>query len=198
MEYHNLIQTPWRATLATTSSLRVFYLSHLSSPAADRPIYRAIRCQRVRKILELGIADGRRAMRMIDLAARYHLPEEIQFTGLDLFEDRTSADGPGVTLKMAHRLLKATGARVRLIPGDPFAGLSQVANSLGQVDLIVTSPRIDPRSLARAWFYVPRLLHQRSQVFQGGILPGGEPTLRLLAHSEIDSLAAAAATQRAA
>ena len=184
--------------MATTSSLRVFYLSHLSSPAADRLIYREIRRQKAHKILELGIADGRRAMRMIDLAGRYHPSEDIQFTGLDLFEDRSSADGPGVTLKMAHRLLKATGARVRLIPGDPFSGLSQVANSLGQVDLIVISPRLDPRNLAKAWFYIPRLLHGRSQVFQGGILPGGEPTLRLLAHSEIDSLAAVATVRRAA
>ena len=184
--------------LATPSRLRVLYLSYFSTPAVDRPIYRAIRQQKVRKILELGIADGRRAVRMIEVAGRCNPTEKIEFTGVDRFEGRSSADGPGATLKMAHRLLHATGARVQLIPGDPFAGLSRCANAIGQVDLIVISPRLDPRSLAKAWFYVPRLLHGQSQVFQERLLPGGRRTLESIAHGDVDALAAVAAAQRAA
>ena len=95
-----------------TSRLRVFYLSYFSNPAGDRLIYRTIRRQKVRTILELGIGFGQRAVRMIEIAGCYHPIREVRFTGVDLFEARSSADGPGVTLKMAHRLLNATGARI--------------------------------------------------------------------------------------
>ncbi len=178
--------------------LRIFYLSHLSKPTKDRPLYRAIHRQKARRILELGIGIGYRAVRMIEVANHGHPVGEIQFTGLDPFEARSAADGPGVTLKMAHRLLCATGARIQLIPGDPLAGLSRAANALGQFDLVVVSPRMDPRQLARVWFYVPRLLHERSEVFLERLLPGGQVSLRLVAHSEIEALAVVAAAGRRA
>ena len=135
---------------------------------------------------------------MIEVAALRKPLDEIQFTGIDLFESRSSADGPGVTLKMAHRLLTATGARVQVVPGDPLSGLSRVANTLGQIDLIIFSPRLNPKQLARAWFYVPRLLHDRSQVLVEELLPGGRTSSRLVPRNEIDALAAAASPRRAA
>ena len=184
--------------MAATSYLRALYLAYLSNPAVDRPIYRAMRRGKVRGILELGIADGGRARRMIEVAGRYCPLKEIQYTGVDLFEGRSSADGPGMTLKLAHRLLRATAARVRLIPGDPHSALARWANALGPVDLLVVSPRLEPESLAKAWFYVPRLLHAESLVFQEDLLPGGQRALRVVAPAEVHALAAAAATRRAA
>ncbi len=184
--------------MATTSALRVFYLSYLSTPPSDRPIYRAIRRHKTRRILELGIADGRRATRMIEVAGRYHPADATEFIGLDLFESRSAADGPGMTLKMAHRLLGAAGARVRLIPGDPFSVLSRTANLLGQFDLVVVSARLHPASLAKAWFYMPRLLHKGSQVFQEKLLPDGLTQVGLMQRKEIEALAAATRRRRAA
>ena len=137
-------------------------------------------------------------MRMIEIASRFHSLPDIRYAGIDPFEARSAMDGPGVTLKMAHRLLHATGARVQLIPGDPFAGLSRKANSLGRVDLLVVSSRLDPRQLAKAWFYVPRLLHEQSVVLIEKLLPGGHTSVRPAADDEIETLAAAAAGRRAA
>ena len=184
--------------MANTGRLRTFYLSYLSSPAKDRLIYREISRRRVRKILELGIGVGQRAMRVIEAAARFSPRQEIRFTAVDLFEARTAADSPGVTLKMAHRLLSATGARIQLVPGDPHTGLSQIANALGQVDLVLISPRLNSAHLARAWFYVPRLLHGRSQVLIEQRLPHGGTSVRLLDRGEIQTLAGTAARRRAA
>jgi hypothetical protein len=184
--------------LAGTSRLRVFYLSFLSTPASDRPIYRAIRRQRVRKILELGVGTGQRAVRMIELAALSHPLSAIEFNGIDPFESRSAADGPGMSLKMAHRLLGRTGARIQLIPGNPSTALARSARFWGQFDLVVISARLDFRDLARAWFYVPRMLHDRTQVFQERLLPGGETTSRLVDADEIRALATAAVVRRAA
>ena len=184
--------------MSVATFLRSVYLSHLSSPASDRTIYRGIRRQKVRSILELGIGTGHRAVGMIEMAQLASPGEEIRYAGTDLFEGRTSADGPGVTLRMAHRLLTATGAKVRLSPGDPLSALARLANSLTGTDLVVISARQDLRSLEKAWFYLPRILHAGSQVFIEEIRPGGGLALRRIELSEIDNLATAATTRRAA
>ncbi|MHC4177622.1 MAG: hypothetical protein ACYSWU_08950 [Planctomycetota bacterium] len=184
--------------MANTSRLRALYLSYLSTPTGDRLIYREICRRKVRKILELGVGSGQRAVRMIQLAGLFRPLGEIEFSGMDLFESRSAADGPGMSLKMAHRLLGRTGAHIQLIPGDPYIGLARSANSLGQLDLVVVSARLDPVSLARAWFYVPRLLHDRTLVFQERLLPGGNTSVRLLSTDEVRSLASASVVRRAA
>jgi len=135
---------------------------------------------------------------MIEVAGLAAPPREIEFIGLDPFEARSSADGPGVTLKMAHRLLHGTPARIHLVPGDPIAGLVRVANDLGQVDLMVLSARLDPRRLHEVWLYMPRLLHERSEVFLEKLRSGGQTSLRKLDRSEIDALTALCRGRRAA
>ena len=184
--------------LSVTRRLRYLYLAYLSTPSQYRRLYRDIHRRRVLKILELGFESGQRAVRMIE-AATLHAPAgQIRYTGVDPFEARSAADGPGVTLKLAHRLLKATGARTRLLPGDPFSALSRAANDLSGTDLVVVSSRVDAPSLARAWFYVPRMLHDGSRVFVERNVGGGSTVLERLGRDEIERLAAEAAVRRAA
>ena len=190
-----LCQTPGRATLPRTSRLRFLYLSYLSKPVADRLIYRLIPRRRVLKIVEFGVGSGQRAIRMIQAAAYFTTPEQVQYTGIDLFEARGDPTRPGLALKEAHRLLKATDARIRLLPGDPFSALARAANSLADTDLVIISADQDPVSLARAWFYLPRMLHSGSQVYQAYQEEVRDPNqavaLRLVPLAEIHSLAAA-------
>src|SRR3972149_3651854 len=118
---------PGRVKLHRTSHWKMFYLSYLSNPSSDRLIYRTIFHKRPRRILELGIAEGRRALRMIDAAAHFNQRSDIKYIGMDRFEDRTETDGPGVPLITAHRLLKRSGARIKLLPGDPLRSLAYAA-----------------------------------------------------------------------
>jgi hypothetical protein len=184
--------------LSATAGLWFFYLSRLSKPVSDRPIYRAIRKRRVRNILELGFGTGWRALRMIQVAGLSVPPGEVRYTGIDLFESRTVADGPGMSLRMAHRLLRPTRAQVRLLPGDPMVALSRAANTLRGTDLVVVSAGNDPAWLAAAWFYFPRMLHDGSVVFFQGTPPEGGDALRQLSLAEIDRLATSASGRRAA
>jgi len=136
---------------------------------------------------------------MIELAALHSSPGRIRYTGIDRFEARTSSEGPGLCVKGAHRLLRRTGARVQLLPGDPFSVLARAANNLTGSDLLVISAGLDPRSLARAWFYVPRMLAEGSCVLveeRSG--PEGELSFRRMTPDEIDRLARAATLRRAA
>lgn len=147
------------------SPLRSAYLTHLSRPAQDRLLYRTIRKQRAKRILEIGVGLGCRSQRMIEMATRVHQPDDVHFVGIDLFEARPPHSA-GLTLKRAHRLLKATGAQIRLVPGQPFDALIRTANSLPNLDLIVISADQDDESLERAWFYFPRMLHAQSVVYR--------------------------------
>ena len=87
------------AAVASLSRLRRFYLLHLSKPASDRLIYREIRRQKPRKIVEIGMGTGQRAVQMIELLREFHEARNICYTAIDLFEARAVADGPGISLR---------------------------------------------------------------------------------------------------
>ena len=109
---------------------------------------------------------------------------------VDLFEARTAADGPGISLRKAHCLLKATGARIQLVPGAVGEALSRIANGVSQVDVLVISGCTRPEQLSQAWFFLPRMIHARTQVFQETLSGDGSTAMRLLAAQEVAQLAA--------
>ena len=126
---------------------------------------------------------------MVWLASRGHPAAEIHYTAIDRFEDRPADRGPGVSLREAHRLLKPTGARIQLTPGNADDGLARVANSLGQVDLLLFAAGTTAAELAGAWFYVPRLLHDRTLVFLERASADGGLSIQLLDREAIRRLA---------
>jgi hypothetical protein len=184
--------------LSIISQLRSLYLCYFSKPIADRPIYRAIRRHRARKIVELGIRDGRRALRMIEIARRASAHCDVHYVGMDLFEGRPASDTPGISLKTAHQLLRNAGAKVQLVPGDPSGGLVRLANSLGKIDLLIVPAELDSPFFARMWSFVPRMLDQRSLVFVEWTGDDTETTMSIKSRSEIDRLAALGVSRRAA
>ncbi len=178
--------------------LKLAQLSYFSAPASDRPIYRAIRRHEVRTILEIGIGRCQRAERMIEVAKLVSPMKKIHYAGIDPFDARVLADGPGVSLKLGHRLLRPTGARIHLIPGDPLTALARTANELGKIDLVVISACLNQRDLDGAWFYLPRLLHAATQAFLEKTLPGGRMALKAVPLEEIHAKAGNFRQRRAA
>ncbi len=147
--------------MSAAARLKYLHLAYFSKPVADRVIYRAIAKLRPRSIVEIGMGTALRAQRMIAVAARYRPQDRIHYTGIDLFE----AGHGGLSLKSAYRDLMASGGRIKLVPGDPFSALAQVANSLSVTDLLVIGGGHDGPSLERAWFYVPRMLGGDARVY---------------------------------
>ena len=194
--------------MAATSFLRAFFLSYFSQPKSDRALFRAISGIKPQRIVELGMAAGDRAIELIELAQRQRPTVEIRYTGLDLFDARP-ADSPDGELKIKeiHQELKATGAKIKLVPGDPLSSLSRVANELASTDLLVisadpTTPPVlrvensensteadghQPDSTAAQpdWFFVPRMLHEHSAVFWQTECDGAFQQLDLKAVSEL-------------
>lgn len=183
--------------MSQTSFLKIAYLTLLSKPSHERTLYQTIRRNAPLSIVELGVGTGVRSSRMIATAQRYQVHDSIRFTGIDLFEARPEPS-TGLPLKEAHRQLKATGANVRVIPGDPLSALARSANGLQSTDLLVISADQDERSLTNAWFYIPRMLHDKSVVLIEEATPSAS-RFRSLDLQQVEKLAAdTASTRRAA
>ena len=56
-----------------------------------------------------GVGDACRALRMIEMAKQNCSPPDIHYVGMDLFEGRPGSDGPSISLKAAHQMLRAHG-----------------------------------------------------------------------------------------
>jgi hypothetical protein len=177
--------------------IRFAYWKFFSKPTQDRLVYRLIDRGDVTSITEIGVGNGQRADRMVAFALRHHRPEEIRYAGLDLFEARPKSS-PGLSLKEAYRQLNPTGIQVRLIPGDLMCCLLRSANTLSKTDLVVISAEVDQIALEPAWFYFPRMLHEKSTVLLelGNVRPAFQP----LNYNQVVELAkkAASAVRRAA
>ncbi|MEM9187290.1 MAG: hypothetical protein AAGB00_12425 [Planctomycetota bacterium] len=152
--------------MAVAGKLRYAYLAFFSKPKSDRRLYRLVKRLRARKVVEFGIDSIERSLNLISVCQRYSPGEPISYTGLDWFEERPASLAP-LSLIETHRRVKAAGAEARLMPGGPAEAAPAVANSLLGTDLLLVSPTADDRALADAWFYLPRILHDRSVVLRG-------------------------------
>lgn len=181
------------------NQLRLFYLFHLAKPASDRPIHRAVYELQARTVMEIGLGRGQRALRLIELAGRSSPLSEVRYVGIDFFELALHQGGSSLCLKDAYRLLRKTQAQIQLLPGDPLTVLAKMANWLKPVDILVVSAAVDHRSMDRAWFYIPRILHSNSLIFQEFCVPKTDRIqVRTLAQSQVEKLANAAMPRRAA
>jgi hypothetical protein len=171
-------------SLSFIDRLRYVHLAYFSKPKANRVVYRAIRRSQPKSIVEIGIGLAQRSLNAVTLATKQYPDERISYTAIDLFE--TSPGGrAALGLKKAHQLLSATGAKIQLVPGDPFSALARMANSLMGTDLLIVSADQLGQSLDRAWFYVPRMLHDNSIVLLEETTSDGTTSFRQLAKNEI-------------
>jgi hypothetical protein len=188
---HSSLPAQRIATLSATQFIRSSYLFYFSQPAADRPLYKALYGKPIRSVVELGVGKGERTKRLLELLSWSAAGQPIRYTGVDLFEART--DKAGLALKQAFGVLKQEGVKMQLVPGDPLAALGRTANMLSGTDLLIISADQEPHALARAWKYVPRMLHPDSLVYQQeGDLASGKWTYKTVMRLEVERLASAA------
>ncbi len=135
-----------------------------SNPACNRVLYRAIKKFKVASIVEIGLGDASRAENMIRIAKRFSGVPGVRYTGIDLFEGRSDSE-VSIRLKDAHQRLRKYDTRLQLVPGEVFPALTRIANSHMRTDMIVVSAGYDAGSLAKSWYYIPRMLHAASLFF---------------------------------
>lgn len=180
--------------MSAASGLKAFWLRWFSRPKSDRALYRLIHKRNPRKMMLLGLGDARRALRMIWLAQQHRSSDSIHFAAIDRFDSRP-IEVPHFTLKAAHKLLRPTGSRINLVPGDPLEGLGRAVNVLHSFDLVVIAADQDAASMDKSWFLLQRLLAPQAAVFQEE-LKDGRPILKPLMQFDLQQLAAASMPAR--
>ena len=183
--------------MAAARWFRYAYLARLSRPKAARQLFHLIKRQHVVRIVEIGISDTSRTQALIEVAQRYAGDQKVFHTGLDWFDARP-AHVASLTLKEAYRVLHATGASVRLVPGCPGKSLGAVANAHQNTDLVLISSLVADEELKAAWFYIPRMLHEDSILFRERQGPEGEPAFERLMRSQVAEWAGQTGIRRAA
>lgn len=174
--------------MASLGLMRRLWLTRLSKPAAERPLYRHVLRTPPRRVLEIGLGTTVRTERLLLAAGRNGAP--VQYVGLDPFEGRTSADPPGVSLKAAHKRLHALG-RVQLVPGHADASLARLCNHLGTFDLVLVSADTDARYLERCWPFLQRVTTPATTLFVES-RSTARSTWSVLPRTRLDELAAKA------
>lgn len=147
---------------------QAFWWSRFGQLAEDRICYQIIQKHKFTSILEFGLEDGIRSERMIQVALRAAGIRPVHYVGIDLFEGNPDPEAEPLSLKEAHTQLGSLGARVKLIPGDPYSALSRIANQLKDIELVVIGFDQDPELVTRCWSYLPRFLTEDAVVLLQG------------------------------
>ncbi len=145
------------------ASLKSFRLRHFSKEKHERPLLKLVHKHRCTRIVELGVSDLERTLRMLQIAQTAQADAHIRYTGIDSFDAR-SDELPQLTLKDAHQRLTAHRGKTRLAPGTVEHILPRLANELADTDLLLVSHYAELAPESDVWYYVPRMLHADSLV----------------------------------
>jgi hypothetical protein len=170
--------------VAAASWFRYVKLAYVSRPKGNRQLYRLVKRDRVCRIVEIGMSDLSRAVSLIEVAQRFAGDKKVFYTGIDGFDARHPSMSP-LPLKETYRVLRATGANVRLVPGAVSASLTAAANAHQNTDLILIGPDVSESDLNGAWFYVPRMLNETSTVLSEHRTSDDQPAFVALTRSQI-------------
>ncbi|MDI7268409.1 MAG: class I SAM-dependent methyltransferase [Myxococcota bacterium] len=157
------------------------------TPRRYRRLLEAVYDRRPRTIVEVGTYDGRHACQMIETAAVFAEPGEIDYHGFDLF-DRLTEDElrkefskrPPSRAEVQERL-ERTGARIHLYEGysrDTMPALQRNERTGDGIDFAFIDGGHSLETVACDWENVRRVMDVSSVVILDDYYPGDEPQVR--------------------
>ena len=195
--FNSMVPAREGVRVAAVGRWKYLYLAYCSQPKSLRQLYRLLRKRRPTNIVEMGVVDLERSRRLIEVAQRYAEGDKVHYAGFDRFDARLEGS-TRLSLKEAHRVLKATEAKVRLMPGEPSLALTAAANDLLETDLVIFSADIDLTTFQQSWYFVPRMLHSQSLVVREVRDEEGESCFEAIPRVQIERLAQESQTRRRA
>ena len=182
--------------MSLASRFRYIKNAYFSQTTHDRMLHRAMKRERWTNILQIGIGDAERTLKLIETGLLDGPLPDLRFTGIDLFET-SAGDAPSLSLKAAHQLFRSRGIRVQLIPGDANSALARTANAMSGIDLVLISAGQKDESLTRAWFYLPRVISPNCHIYREETVDS-ELIWRQIESAELQQLAGTWKRRRAA
>ncbi len=145
-----------------------WYYVTFKAPKRYHHLYDTIREVKARKILEIGVWNGKRAVEMITVA-KEHI-HDVAYFGFDLFEDLGESGYMNELSKMppteaeVANLISATGATVKLFRGNTLTSLPQSVPTLPKMDFIFIDGGHSVDTIASDWKYIQELMHEGTVV----------------------------------
>ncbi len=122
----------------------------------------------VKNILEIGVWNGKRAVKMLEIAKRRSA--DVSYFGFDLFEDLGAEGYKNEFSKMpptqaeVENLISKTGAKVTLYRGNTLVSLPNAVPTLPPMDFIFIDGGHSIETIASDWKYTQMLMHDETVV----------------------------------
>ena len=126
-------------------------------------IYDYIRQNRCKKIMEIGIADGENARKMVTAANENFLTEEIEYYGFDIF--RWYNWDSDSQIQLVSQKLSVAGCQFKLFKGDSVKTLPKILHKLPMMDLIFIDGGHSYSTVKSDWENSKTLMHEKTAVF---------------------------------
>ncbi len=169
--------------MSLSQTWATFKLLHLSKPAGDRVLYKAVRGQTVASVLEINVTSLARTERLIGWLRKQGNEGPLRYAAIDLFE--MAETGAKLGLKEFHQRLSALGVKPLPIPGSPAQGLPRVANALGAIDVVILEVPAEQLADPLLQTLLARVMHQQTIV----VARGETGAMQLLASDHFQSSA---------
>lgn len=145
--------------MSKLSWLQKVYWKHLAKPTSERELVRFVLSTPVESILEIGMGNGERAARLLDLISKTQARPIQRYVGLDEFEGASDAR-EHLKLIAAHRLFTERGLKATLFPGTPANSLLRLTHNVQACDLVIideswNADNADGQAIAQ---WLPRLV----------------------------------------
>jgi predicted O-methyltransferase YrrM len=147
-------------------------------------LFRLIRENKAKRIMEIGTWNGEHALQMIATAQKHHPKSKVEYYGFDLFESMTSdkfdeeyAKMPPAMKEVENKLQKS-GASVKLFMGDTNVTLKKNLKSLPRMDFIFIDGGHSIKTIENDWRYSSRLMHKSTTVVLDDYFRNTEPEVR--------------------
>jgi len=113
-----------------------------------------------RRIMEIGVADGENAKRMVMAASNNFPVEMVEYYGFDLFGWNGDAH-----MRRVNKKLEETGCKFKLFRGDSTITLPKLVEELPMMDLIFIDGGHSYPTVKSDWENSKNLMHDETAVF---------------------------------
>ena len=119
-----------------------------------------IRRRRCKRIMEIGVADGENARKMVTIASEIFPKGEVEYFGFDTFGWKDDSK-----MKQVRKKLESIGCQIKLFKGDSVKTLPEVLKHLPMMDLIFIDGGHSYTTVKSDWNNSKSLMHHETAVF---------------------------------
>ncbi len=150
--------------------LQHVWLMYKTRPRRYRALFDAIYRHKCRRLVEIGIFDGKHALEMIRTASAHHAASEIEYYGFDLFEElsdelleKEKSKKP-LSYVAIQQKLEQSGAKIQLFKGNTKQTLPISLDTIRNADFIFIDGGHSIETIRSDWGYLQTIMTENTVV----------------------------------